>query len=138
MKALLIVIIASSMLQARAQGQVEVTVRNVKDGAGKVRVGIFKDAGSFLKEPFVGRIVSATKGELVVVFDQVPAGTYAISIIHDENENGELDSNMVGMPKEGFGFSNDAMGMFGPPSFEKASLKLGTEPASVSIAMRYL
>src|SRR4051812_39824985 len=104
-----------------AMAQLEITVKNIKNEKGNVRVGIFKDKDTFLKEAIYGKVVKARKNELMVVFDNLPAGKYAVSVIHDENENGELDSNMIGMPKEGFGFTNDAMGTFGPPSFEKAS-----------------
>ena len=117
---------------------VEVTIKNVKEPKGEVRVGLFSDPKKFLKEPLMGKTVKAQNGEVKVVFDQVPAGTYAISIIHDENENGELDSNFFGMPKEGFGFSNDAMGSFGPPDFEKASFKVAQNKEAVAISMRYL
>ena len=60
-----------------------------------------------------------------VTFEGVPFGTYALKVFHDENDNGKLDTNFVGMPKEAFGFSNDAMGRFGPPDFDAASFELG-------------
>lgn len=123
---------------ANAQAQLEVTVKNLKEAKGNVRVGLFKDDKTFLKEAWKGQVVKAADGEIKVVFEKVPAGTYAVSIIHDKNENGELDSNFFGMPTEGFGFSNDAMGTFGPPDFAKASFVLGAEPTNVSISLRYL
>jgi uncharacterized protein (DUF2141 family) len=131
-------IIFSVAVSSTLAQTVEVTIKNVKEPKGEVRVGLFSDPKKFLKEPLMGKTVKAQNGELKVVFDQVPAGTYAISIIHDENENGELDSNFFGMPKEGFGFSNDAMGSFGPPDFEKASFKVAQTKEAVAISMRYL
>jgi uncharacterized protein (DUF2141 family) len=68
-----------------------------------------------------------------VTFEQIPYGTYAIKIFHDENSNGELDTNFVGFPKEGFGFSNDAMGRFGPPSFEQAAFVIEAEKLRIAI-----
>lgn len=118
--------------------QLEVTIKNVKEAKGNVRVGLFKDDKTFLKEAWMGKVVKAESGELKVVFEGVPSGTYAVSIIHDANENGELDSNFFGIPNEGFGFSNDAMGTFGPPGFDKASFTLGADKKNVSISMRYL
>jgi len=120
------------------QGRVEVTVTNVKDTTGTVRVGIFNDESTFLKDAFVGKIVRAAKGEVKVIFENVPEGKYALSVIHDENKNGELDSNMIGIPKEGFGFSNDAMGMFGPPGFEKCEFAVTPGPKKLTVTMRYL
>ena len=123
---------------AIAQGRLEVVVANVKDTTGTVRVGIFRDEKTFLKDAFVGKIVKAAKGEVKVVFESVPEGKYALSVIHDENRNGELDSNMIGIPREGFGFSNDAMGMFGPPGFEKCEFVITAEAKKMTVTMRYL
>jgi uncharacterized protein (DUF2141 family) len=123
---------------ANAQTQLEVVVKNVKESKGQIRVGLFKDEKTFLKEAWLGKVVKAENGDIKVVFDKVPAGTYAVSIIHDQNENGELDSNFFGIPTEGFGFSNDAMGTFGPPDFAKASFVLGSENKNLAISLRYM
>jgi uncharacterized protein (DUF2141 family) len=139
MKTLLITsLIIGLSLNVRAQSHFEVTVKNVKDAKGEVRVGLFKDDKTFLKDAWMGKIVKAATGEVKVVFENVPTGTYAISVIHDENENKELDSNFFGIPKEGFGFSNDAMGTFGPPDFAKASFAVTAESKGVTINLRYM
>jgi uncharacterized protein (DUF2141 family) len=57
-------------------------------------------------------------------FDDIPPGEYALALFHDENSNYELDQNFFGIPKEGFGFSNNAMGNFGPPSYQDAKFEL--------------
>jgi uncharacterized protein (DUF2141 family) len=121
-----------------AQSQLEVVVSNVKSDKGNVRVGIFKDEKTFLKDATYGKVVKANSGQTTVVFEDLPPGTYAVSIIHDENENNELDTNLLGIPNEGIGFANDAMGTFGPPDFEKASITVETGKKSVVIRMRYL
>jgi uncharacterized protein (DUF2141 family) len=59
------------------------------------------------------------KMESMVIFENLKAGTYAIRYFHDENESGKLDTNIVGKPVEGYGFSNNVSAKFGPPSFEK-------------------
>jgi len=118
--------------------QLEITIKNIQNDKGNVRVGIFKDKETFLKNAAYGKVVKARKNELKVIFDDLPSGTYAVSVIHDENENGKLDSNMIGIPKEGFGFANDAMGTFGPPGFEKASITVETQKVSITITMKYL
>lgn len=129
----LLVLVVSS-----AAAQLEIVVKNVKNDNGNVRVGIFNDKQTFLKNPVYGKVVKASKGEVKVIFDQVPAGTYGISVIHDENSNDKLDSNFVGIPKEGFGFGNDSMGTFGPPSFEKASIAVEPGKTSTSITLKYM
>lgn len=120
-----------------AQSQLEVIVKNIKNDKGSIRVGIFKDKDTFLKTAAYGKIVKAREGELSVVVDNIPPGTYALSIIHDEDEDGELTTNFIGMPKEGFGFGNDTMGKFGPPSFEKASITVESGKKTTSIRLRY-
>jgi uncharacterized protein (DUF2141 family) len=101
-----------------------VTVRNIKEAKGTIRVGLFTSEKDFLKKAAEGKVVKANAKEITVVFENLKSGDYAVSVIHDENENGELDSNMVGIPREGFAFGNNAMGAFGPPSFDKAKVSL--------------
>ena len=62
-----------------------------------------------------------------LVFDSVESGSYAISVFFDENSSGLLDTNLVGMPDERYGFSNNARGIFGPPSFTEANFVVGSE-----------
>ncbi|TRX71327.1 DUF2141 domain-containing protein [Carboxylicivirga sp. M1479] len=59
-----------------------------------------------------------------IVFDKLKPGNYSYKYFHDANGNKELDTNMIGIPKEGYGFSNNAKGTFGPPSFEKTVFTL--------------
>jgi len=100
-------------------GTLTVVVKEIKGAKGKISVGLFNDGKVFLKKKIDSRSTRAHDGEVTLQFEHLPAGDYAVSVMHDENENGELDSNFVGMPVEGFGFSNDAKAMFGPPSYEK-------------------
>ena len=74
-----------------------------------------------------------TQSVLSVQFDNLPEGEYAVSVFHDLNSNGKLDSNAVGMPTEPYGFSNNAAGNFGPPSFDAAKIKLDQSKTAISI-----
>ena len=81
------------------------------------------------------RTVPATQGS--VKFDALPVGDYAVAVIHDENANKKLDT-LMGIPREGFGFSrNPAIG-FGPPKFTAARFTLGRDGSEQDIRMRYL
>ena len=82
-------------------------------------------------------MLPARKGVVRAVIGDLPPGTYAISVYHDANGNQELDTNMLGMPREGYGFSNDARGVAGPPSFQAASFKIGADPAVVDLRLSY-
>ena len=124
---------------ASGQAKLEVTVKNIRQAKGTIRVGLFDKEDTFLKKAAEGKVVKASVSEVVVIFENVKPGEYALSVIHDENENGQLDSNVIGMPTEGFAFGNNAMGMFGPPSFEKAKLNLEANKAVVqTITLKYL
>lgn len=124
--------------QASAQGSLEVTVKNIKEPKGTIRVGLFTSEKDFLKKAAIGKVVKATGTEITVVFENLQPGEYGLSVIHDENENGELDSNLIGIPKEGFAFGNNAMGMFGPPDFEKAKVKIENTEIRQEISLKYL
>jgi len=65
-------------------------------------------------------------------------GTYAIALLHDENENDRIDRLLGLVPREGFGFSRDARVSFGPPHFEDAAFDVGTAEVSQTIRMRYM
>jgi uncharacterized protein (DUF2141 family) len=70
-------------------------------------------------------------------FLDIPPGTYALAVIHDENRNGQLDTNRLGIPKEGYGFSNDAKGFFGAPSFSAAKFKYDGQKLELTINLHY-
>jgi uncharacterized protein (DUF2141 family) len=70
-----------------------------------------------------------------VIFDKVPAGRYALAVYHDENQNGILDANEIGIPREGYGFSNNPK-IPGRPKFEQAAFEL-TRSDTLVIKMIY-
>jgi uncharacterized protein (DUF2141 family) len=121
------------------QGVLKITVKNIRNMNGTIRVALFSNEDTFLKTPASGMIVKAAGSEVTVTFENLAPGEYGISAFHDENENAELDSNLVGMPKEGFAFGNNSMGMFGPPDFEKAKVLIEVKKvASQTISLKYL
>ena len=120
-----------------AQSNIEVTVRNIRETKGTILVGLYTNEENYLKKAVEGKVVKAAGTEVKVVFENLKPGEYAVSVIHDENENGELDKNGIGMPKEGFAFGNNAMGIFGPPSFEKAKIVVGKTPVKQVIELKY-
>ncbi len=96
-----------------------VVVDNIKKADGEVIITIFNKQEDFLKKYY--RLISVPAnedGQVEAFFEGLPEGQYSVSVIHDENSNGELDKNLIGVPKEGFGFSNNKMGTFGPPSYK--------------------
>jgi uncharacterized protein (DUF2141 family) len=101
------------------QGTLEVEVANIKSMDGYVYLQIFSSEDDFMKNPIRRAKVESIEGESVLLkVEDLPFGDYSVSVLHDENMNGEMDSGTFGIPKEGYGFSNNAKGMFGPPSYE--------------------
>jgi uncharacterized protein (DUF2141 family) len=109
-----------------------VTVTNFKNNQGKVMVGIFNGPHNFTKKPIFGKSSKINAKTAKVVFDNIPDGEYAVSVYHDENDNNKLDTGMFGIPKERYGFSNDAKGLMGPPQYEDAKFQV-TQDQSISV-----
>jgi uncharacterized protein (DUF2141 family) len=70
-------------------------------------------------------------------FVYIPAGTYALVVIHDENRNGKLDTNWLGLPTEGYGFSSDAKTTLSPPSFSAAKIQYNGGTLNILIRLHY-
>ncbi|MEQ9374831.1 MAG: DUF2141 domain-containing protein [Imperialibacter sp.] len=124
MKNVLMMILLLVGIESQAgdnQGRLVVKVTNLGDLKGQVMVGLFDKEDNFLKEPIKGVSAKVTAEGQELVFENLPYGEYAVSVIHDENENGELDTFLV-IPTEPYGFSNNVMGKFGPPSFEQSKI----------------
>lgn len=83
---------------------------------------------------FYKGIVSDAAGETVTMtVPDLPPGRYAVAAYIDSNRNGKQDKNFLGVPKEDYGFSNDARGMFGPPDFAEAAFDIGENSVSKTI-----
>jgi uncharacterized protein (DUF2141 family) len=112
---------------------VEVRVSGVS-AKGNVHVAVC-DKERFLKQCAYSASAPAQAGETTVVVKGVPAGTFAVLAYQDENDNNELDRNLIGIPKEAYGFSRDARGKFGPPSFEDAAIAVGEAQATATVRL---
>lgn len=104
--------------------QLKITITGLKNSNGQVMVGIYQGEQHFLKKIYFGKVVSINNKEAMVVFENLPTGEYAISLYHDENNNGKLDMSWLGIPKEDYGCSNGAKGIMGPPSYQDAKFTL--------------
>ncbi|MEM7146992.1 MAG: DUF2141 domain-containing protein [Verrucomicrobiota bacterium] len=104
-------------------GTVVVDVSGIKEVKGRVVVSFFSSEKDFLKIPVKQVAVPVTKaGEVTVRCEGVPAGVYGVTVHQDFDGNNEIEKNALGIPKEPYGFGNNAKGRMGPPSFEKASI----------------
>ncbi len=108
------------------QHRLEVVVSGVESSEGQVLVAVYNEASAFPKFERVFRngAAPAKTGSTKVVFEDLPPGEYALAVFHDENANDALDKNLLGFPKEAYGFSMAKTRAFGPPSFEDCALVL--------------
>ncbi|MEN0005700.1 MAG: DUF2141 domain-containing protein [Bacteroidota bacterium] len=129
------VAISCTTLLAQNSGTLQLSVTNVKATEGKIMIAVFDKEANFLtSNRFKSVAVPADKkGTIEVEIAGLPFGEYGISIFHDENDNNELDSNFMGIPKEPYGFSNNASGTFGPPSYKKAAFSFAKDQQTHSI-----
>lgn len=116
-----------------------VEVKGLRNDRGRLAVALFDSAASFpTRERAVrGQIVRIQGGRAAVTFRDLRPAVYALAVLHDENGNDKMDFNFLGMPLEGYGFSNDAAVLFGPPSFASAAFRLLPRPSVMSISARY-
>jgi uncharacterized protein (DUF2141 family) len=123
-----------------AAARIDVTIDKLRSNKGRVYVGLYDSPRGFPGSAKSARR-SATAiikgGKARVVFDRVPNGTYAVAALHDENANGKIDKNFIGIPSEGVGASNDAQGKFGPADYDDAKFALTAHHAVVTVRMRY-
>lgn len=127
---------------AFAQTPQRLTVRidGVRETVGQLMVFLFaneEDYPTKRERAFKTKKVPASSSSLCVDIDDVPAGTYGIAVYHDENSNDKMDRSWYGMPKEGYGASNDATGTFGPPKFKDAKFEFKSSHDTVNIIIHY-
>lgn len=113
--------------------QLVVKVKNIKNIKGNLMLGVYNQGEKFLKKEVVSGDIKIDGNSMTYTFDGLDKGFYAVSIFQDENENGKLDSNFMGIPSEPYAFSNNAKGMFGPPSFEDCRFEVFGERHEIVI-----
>lgn len=116
----------------------ELTIEGIPENKGEIRIAIFDSQAAYKeKEKPLHAIVIPVDGKTLTWDEQkLPYGKYAIAVYHDKNTNGELDSNLLGIPKEAYGFSNDARGRFGPASWKDAHFTISSSTHSMSIQVK--
>ena len=129
-----------SLAQSPCPG-IQVKILNIRNSTGAVACALFESPAGFPTE----FLHSATNIMMIKIkdtqarcdFADIPPGRYALAVIHDENMNGKLDTNRLGIPMEGYGFSNDATALLSAPSFRAASFPYYGKNVTLTIALNY-
>ena len=120
---------------------IHVKILDIKNSIGSVACALFEAPAGFPSEFLHSAtnvmIIKIRKAQARCDFEDIPPGTYAMVVIHDENMNGKLDTNALGIPKEGYGFSNDAKKWLGTPSFSAASFPYDGQNIDLTMSLHY-
>jgi uncharacterized protein (DUF2141 family) len=131
-------------LTAQTNDTATLTVRvtGARNTKGKIWVTVFQDAQGFPDD--ASRVIRQQSVEIdpntmsaQVTFKDLPQGTFAVSVLHDENGNGMMDKNFVGMPKEGYGASNNPKKKKRAPTFDEAKFSLNASEQTIEITLIY-
>ncbi|MEM1094988.1 MAG: DUF2141 domain-containing protein [Bacteroidota bacterium] len=113
-----------------------VTLNNIQGSEGKIVVQLYDSADSFMNTPIHTATATPDSATASVTFNDLEYGTYAIIVLHDKNDNGEMDMGPGGIPDEGYAFSSGA-GAMGPPNFSAAKFAFAANKRSHDIRMIY-
>lgn len=137
-------ILGLSFLSFKSEAaNIKLHITDFRSGKGAIAVSLFREDQ---KKSFPGKADKAFKtlyvpleGEVVMNLElgNIPPGRYAIALLHDENQDGKYNSNIVGVPLEGFGFSNNPKVYVGAPGFDKCSFEMKDEDKNVAIRLKY-
>ncbi len=124
---------------ALTSAPIAVEIVGVRSASSVIELAVYDSAESFLED---GQSVAtatfdASDGRVAGEVLGLPAGRYAIAVFHDENGNDEFDTNFIGLPTEGYGFSNGATVFLGPPAFDDAAFETGAEGARLTVNLSY-
>lgn len=123
---LTIVILCTSLIGFGQQTTtIKLVIKKFDHDQGTIRAGLYNSEDQWLEKVFLDADTTIYNTEEVILyFSDIPMGEYAISIYHDENDNGDLDTYVMGIPSEDYGFSNNAVGSFGPAKYADAAFQV--------------
>ncbi|WP_018294438.1 DUF2141 domain-containing protein [Mariprofundus ferrooxydans] len=120
---------------------IHVKILNIRNSTGTVACALFESPKGFphefLKFATNIMIIKIRKSQARCDFEDIPPGKYAMAVVHDENMNGKLDSKWLGIPSEGYGFSNNPKTLLGAPSFSAASFRYDGRSIDMTMRLNY-
>lgn len=139
MKHSVLVALVAALISASAARAANLTVKvdDIRSDKGKLMLAVYDSAAGWdgKAKPVAAQAQAVAGDNITFHFEGLAAGTYAISVMHDENGNGKLDTNFVGMPIEGYGFSNDPSVMR-KATFAEASFQLDDKGTAIELHLR--
>ena len=138
----IIFLLSSFVLNYKVTQTIPIIIKNIRNSKGRISIGVFKDASSFEKEK-AHKIILVSKKDMinntVKTTIEIESGVYGLSILDDENSDTKMEYNMVGMPKEGFGFSNYYHSGFTKPNYKQFLVNINpSEKSPIVFQLRYI
>ena len=127
-----------SLIAVAAQaGELAVTITDIRESQGLLMVSVVNSDAAWNNQakPVAAQKIAAIKGEMTLDFPDLPPGKYAVQVMHDENGNNKLDANFLGIPSEGYGFSNNP-NVMRRAHFDEAAFEVGADKTVISIHLR--
>jgi len=120
------------------QGVFIIQVDGLRNSDGVVTLALYEKDGHLSEDRVKASFKSPiTNNKAVIKTKGLPYGEYSLVVIHDENNNGKMDFNIIKMPKEGVGFSNNPKIGLSKPSFEEMKVELERSEKKIRIEMKY-
>ena len=111
-------------------------IEGINELKGEIRIAMFDSKEKYTKDPIHAIVLPVDSTTIIWTQEMLPFGEYAIAVYHDKNENGKIDTNLLGIPKEDYGFSNNARGRFGPASWQDSKFMVEDNFYSTSIKIK--
>ena len=127
--------VAAFSIGAVQAAELKVTLEGIDRPLGSVLVALYDDARSFRASSLLKERMRAQAGRMEFVFRDLRPGEYAVLAFHDLNDNGELDTNALGLPKEPWGATRNGKRIFGPPEWEHSHIQVPSTGASLTITV---
>lgn len=121
MKLITLMMIISSFAFA---GELTLTIKNVRNNNGSIRIALWDQATGFPKDytTSIEQVSVLAGNEVQYTFKNLKTARYAVAVFHDANNDEDLNTNRLGIPQEGFGFTNNPRIIFGPPTYRKCNV----------------
>lgn len=136
MKTSLLILMLFCLFGLQGPGELRVTVSNIYPIEGDLYIAIYDHRENYMEPELavINKVVAVEAGTQTIIFTDVPDGEYAITVFQDLDDNAKLNVSTFGIPREPYGFSNNARGMMGPPKFDKTKFSFSGE-LEVEIAL---
>src|SRR6266436_3863096 len=132
-----VIFVRAILAQSGGQATVIVKVTGLRSETGQVKIAVFNSSEKWLGEqPVYSSTINVDSQTVTWRINDVPYGDYGVAVFHDENSNGKMDKNVLGIPLEPYGFSNNVRITFGPPKWEEAKFTVKGSTAEVSIGVK--